>query len=194
MDFPYPIRSSPLRADAAIPIVGQDNAWLPRLIGAFHLLGWGGHGPEPFGIRPRNSLGCQASVAPLMHGSFAHSSPTRHRARVGHGMLFLYPHGGIAACRDLFGAGVIVGWRPRFVTLFASGLGSMVRQPYLSWPACWTGRGGRLPPRFVVAFMYGYWRWGCLPVPLGVSWETHSGRCAGSAPRGIAWRHLMWPR
>jgi len=199
MDFPVPdpvfTRSEQTRAHFRLSV--KITLGFLALIWLIHLLGWAlDMGPEPFGIRPRQLAGLPGIVvAPLMHGSFAHLIANSPPLLVsGTAMLFLYPHAALRAVPAIyFGAGVIVWLAGRgSVHLGASGLVyGFVSHIFVAGLLRRDRRA--IAASLVVAFMYGSLAWGLLPVPLGVSWETHLAAALIGATSAIAWRHLDVP-
>jgi membrane associated rhomboid family serine protease len=147
------------------------------LVWLIHLMNWAFDvDPGPFGIRPRELAGLVGIFsAPLVHSGFAHiAANTPALVVLGTAMLFLYPMSALRALPLIYvGPGVVVWLLGRgSVHLGASGL--IYALASFIFVAGLLRRDRRaIAASLIVAFMYGSLALGLLPVPPGMSWETH---------------------
>ncbi len=167
------------------------------LIWLIHLMNWGlDLDPWPFGIRPRRLDGLPGIfLAPLVHASFDHLiANTLPLLVVGTAMLFLYPNATPKVVPLVYlGPGIAVWLFGRAsVHLGASGLVyGLVSYVFVAGILRRDRRA--IAASLVVAFMYGSLVWGMVPVPLGVSWETHLAAALIGVVSAIVLRRLDVP-
>ena len=152
--------------------------------------------PEPFGIRPRQWVGLPGIVfAPLVHDGFAHIIANSPPLLVlGTAMLFLYPNSALRVLPAVyFGTGLAVWLFGRDSVHFgASGLVyGLVSYVFVAGLLRRDRRA--IAASLVVWFMYGSLVWGVLPMPLGVSWETHLSAAMIGVALAIGLRRLDVP-
>lgn len=149
--------------------------------------------PGRSGVRPGEWSGLPGIVfAPLVHGDFSHllsnSLPLLVLLPT---MLFLYPYAALRALPAVwFVPGIAVWCFGRDSAHFgASGL--VYGLAFYILTAGILRRDRRaIAAALVVWFLYGSLVWGVLPVPSGVSWETHLAAALVGASSGIVLRGL----
>jgi membrane associated rhomboid family serine protease len=162
------------------------------LLWAIFLLGWGLE-LERFGVRPREWLGIPGILfAPLLHANIEHLvANTLPLLVLGVTMLHLYPRSALRVLPAVYlGPGI-------FVWLFAEG-GVHVGASGLAYGlvgyifvAGLIRRDRRaIAAAMLVAFLYGTFAWGVMPIRVGVSWETHLAAALIGVAMAIALRHL----
>jgi membrane associated rhomboid family serine protease len=152
--------------------------------------------PEMSGIRPRQWVGLPGILfAPLVHGGFEHLfANSLPLLVVITAALFLYPNAMPKVLPAVWvGPGIAVWLLGRDSVHFgASGLVYGLAA-YVFVAGVLRRDRRAVAASLVVWFMYGSLVWGVLPVPGGVSWETH----LAAAVIGVAWavalRHLDLP-
>ncbi|HEX6707101.1 MAG TPA: rhomboid family intramembrane serine protease [Albitalea sp.] len=152
--------------------------------------------PEVSGIHPRQWSGLPGIVfAPLVHASFDHLlANTLPLFVLGTVMLFLYPNAMLRALPAVWlGSGVLVWLFGRESVHFgASGL--VFGWAGYAFVAGILRRDRRaIAASLVVWFMYGSLIWGVVPVPSGVSWETHLAGLLIGVALALVLRHLDVP-
>jgi len=149
--------------------------------------------PYLSGIRPREWAGLPGILfAPLVHGSFEHLVANSPPLLVlGTTMLFLYPNSAVRTLPAIYLGTNIAVWvfGRESVHFGASGLvygllshifvAGLLRRDRRAIAAC-----------LAVCFLYGSLVWGLLPVPEGVSWETHLAAALIGVATAIASRRL----
>lgn len=194
LDVPDPAASSRTHFRLSLRIAFTFVAVLWLIHG---LAAWLELDPQSSGIWPRQWAGLPGILfAPLVHGSFEHLVDNSAPLLVaGTAMVYLYPRSVLRVFPSIWlGPGVAVWLFGRESVHFgASGLVYGLASYVLAAGLLRRDRRA-VAASMIVWFLYGSLVWGVLPVPHGISWETH----LAAALIGIAWaialRRLDVPR
>jgi membrane associated rhomboid family serine protease len=191
---PDPTYTDSERARAHFRLAAKVALGFVALLWFVFLVGWAlDLEPEVSGIRPREWAGLiGVAFAPLVHADFAHLLANSLPLLVlGTAMLFLYPGSTLRVLPAVYLGTNLVVWlvgRPS-VHFGASGLVYGFAAFVLVAGLLRRDRRA-IATSLVVCFMYGSLVWGVLPVPSGVSWETHLAAAVIGVVLAIALRHM----
>lgn len=196
-DVPDPAYTDSARQRAHFRLAVRIAFGFVALLWVISLTNWGlDLDPESSGIRPRQWAGLPGIVfAPLVHGGFDHlvgnSLPLLVLIAT---MVFLYPNSTLRVLPAVWlGPGIVVWVIGREAVHFgASGL--VYGLASYTFVAGLLRRDRRaIAASLIVWFMYGSLVWGVLPMPVGVSWETHLAAALIGVMLAVALRRLDVP-
>jgi membrane associated rhomboid family serine protease len=193
-DVPDPAYTGSTRARAHFRLAIQVSFGFVALLWLIFLLYWAlDVGPEWSGIRPREGAGLPGIVfAPLVHAEFGHLiANTPPMLVLGATMLFLYPASTLRVLPAVWlGSGAFV-WLFGRESVHYGASGLVYGLASYVFVAGILRRDRRaIAASLAVWFMYGSLIWGVLPVPSGMSWETHLAAALIGIVSALAWRRL----
>ncbi|MFL6665206.1 MAG: rhomboid family intramembrane serine protease, partial [Rhizobacter sp.] len=150
-------------------------------------------GPDWSGIHPREAAGLPGILfAPLLHADFGHLvANTPPLLVLGTTMLFLYPASTLRVLPAVWLGSDVFVWLFGRESVHYGASGLVYGLASYIFVAGILRRDRRaIAASLAVWFMYGSLIWGVLPVPSGMSWETHLAAALIGVGSAVALRRL----